>query len=278
VSGIVLIDGKPRTQIDVRDRGLQYGDGLFETMAVLDGEVRRLDAHLARLQSGCERLGIVMPERTLLTAEIAAVTLNAQRAVLKLMVTRGFGGRGYRLPDQPAPTRILWLDAWPEYPAEWAHTGVNVRVCSTVLGVQPQLAGIKHLNRLEQILARREWQGSDDVAEGLMMDTRGAVICGTMTNVFVVHSGNLLTPRLDRCGVAGTVRAAILQAAAELGIPGKEVAIDFDALREADEVFLTNALIGVWPVRRLGDHSYRVGPVTRQLQAVVASSSTVTHI
>lgn len=271
MNAAILVNGEPRTQIDVRDRGLQYGDGLFETMAVLDGSIRRRDAHMARLHLGCSRLGIPAPQKAVLDSEIDALIAGCERAVLKLIVTRGFGGRGYRAPEQPSPSRVLWLDAWPQYPPAWAEEGVAVRVCRTVLSDQPQLAGIKHLNRLEQILARREWSEAGEalIAEGLMRDARGHVVCGTMSNVFVVRAGRLLTPAIDRCGVAGTLRQAVLHAAVQLGIGTGKVDLDLDTLRQAEEIFLTNALIGVWPVRRIDDRDCAIGPMTRRIQAAI---------
>lgn len=268
----MLVNGVAHSQLDARDRGVQYGDGLFETMAVIDGAVRRFSAHWARLQRGCERLGIPLPDRTLVEAEIAQLALGESRAVLKLILTRGYGGRGYRPPEQPIASRVLWLDSWPQYPQQWAREGVIVRLCDTVLSEQAQLAGLKHLNRLEQVLARREWRsdgGVDDIAEGLMLNSSGDVVCGTMSNVFVVRDGVLLTPQLDRSGVAGTVRAAVLTTAPELGIEARETPLDLEAVRAADELFLTNALIGVWPIRRFEEREYPVGALTRRLQSTI---------
>jgi 4-amino-4-deoxychorismate lyase len=271
MSGEALIDGRSAARIDVRDRGLHYGDGLFETMAVVDGAVRRLAAHLARLWTGCERLGIAPPDPGLLQAEIAALAAGQQRAVLKLILTRGSGGRGYAPPEPGTPRRMLLREPWPGYAAGRCEDGVAVRLCHTVPGDQPRLAGIKHLNRLEQVLARREWSASaeDAPAEGLMFDGRGDVVGGTMSNVFIVREGRVLTPRLDRCGVAGTVRAALMQAAMRAGVPCQETTIARDALYAAQEIFLTNALIGIWPVRRLEDRVLAVGPVTRHMQTLL---------
>ncbi len=271
-SARLLIDGHERPFIDARDRGLQYGDGLFETLAVLEGGVRRFEAHWTRLLRGCEKLGIPAPGRSTVEAEIARLAGGQRRAALKLIVTRGVAGRGYASPADATPTRILWLNPWPSFPAEWPRQGVIVRVCRTLLAEQPALAGIKHLNRLEQVLARREWTSTNEVdscAEGLMRDASGAVVCGTMTNIFAIQGGRLLTPPLDRCGVAGTVRAAVIAAAPGLGLAAEERRITLEDLCAADEVFLTNALIGVWPVRRIENRACRSGPLTRRLQEIV---------
>jgi 4-amino-4-deoxychorismate lyase len=268
VNGRVLINGRRSAQIDVRDRGLQYGDGVFETLAIVDGEPRRLTLHFERLERGCRRLGIECPERELLSEEIHTLAGDETGAVLKIIVTRGIGARGLRIDAEASPTRVVSLFPWPVYPADWASEGVTVRLCTTVLADQPDLAGIKHLNRLEQILARREWS-DPAIAEGLMRDRHGAVVCGTITNMFIVREGRLFTPPVDRCGVAGTVRAAILEAARALGIPAVQAIVTREELRNAEEVFLTNALVGVWPVRAIEEQRYVPGPVTRKLQAAV---------
>lgn len=266
--GRILVNGRSTSQIDARDRGLHYGDGLFETIAILEGEPRRLALHLERLGRGCARLGIACPDTELLGQEIHTLAADEPRAVVKLIVTRGMSVRGLHIDTEATPTRIVSLHPWPSYPAQWQSAGVAVRLCSTSLGEQPALAGIKHLNRLEQVIARREWS-DPAIAEGLMRDRHGAIICGTMTNVFIVREGRVLTPPVDRCGVAGTVRATVLARAHSLGIPAVQAVVSLDELPRADEVFLTNALAGVWPVNRVEERSFPVGPVTRRLQAAI---------
>ena len=178
------IDGVPAEALPATDRGLQYGDGLFETLALRAGRIVLLKQHLDRLQEGCERLGMAMPDRELLRRELSAAASDQSDAVLKLMLTRGSGGRGYRPPSEAKPRRILFLHPWPSYPAAWGEQGIRLHLCRTRLAHQPQLAGIKHLNRLEQVLARAEWDEADGFQEGLMLDLDGAVVEGTMSNVF----------------------------------------------------------------------------------------------
>jgi 4-amino-4-deoxychorismate lyase len=260
-----LIDGKVGGRLPVEDRGLQYGDGLFETMAVIDGVVRHQQLHLARLTEGCIRLNLPLAALAPLPEEIARLARRGGRRVLKLMLTRGDGPRGYGPPQQPTPRRMLGLSDWPAWPDSHATRGVAVRLCETRLGSNPRLAGLKHLNRLEQVLARGEWNDAR-WQEGLMMDAGHRVVCGTMSNVFAVHDHRLLTPRLYHCGVAGVMRSVVRREAAAHGIVTEEVDLDLDTLAAADELFLTNALIGIWPVRRLGEVRLRRGPVTRLLQ------------
>ncbi len=264
-----LIDGRRARAVPVGDRGLQYGDGLFETLAVVDRRVRLMPLHLARLTEGCRRLGMPAPPPDLLAGELERLARGQARAVLKLLVTRGEGQRGYAPPLPAQPRRLLGRFAWPPWPRSHYTRGVAVRVCETPLGLNPALAGIKHLNRLEQVLARAEWRDGR-WQEGLMLDGERRVVCGTMSNVFVVREGRLETPSVSRCGVAGVMRALVQREATRMGLASREVDLDLDALAAADELFLTNAIIGIWPIRRLGELSLRRGPVTRALQAALA--------
>jgi len=236
----VWIDGRRNELIDYRDRGLQYGDGVFETMHVGRGVVRLLDDHLDRLLEGCRRLGIRPPPVRTLRAEITAAATRAERGVLKLIVTRGVGTRGYRPSGRERCTRILALT-----PAAAPNPGpVRVRICRTRLGANPVLAGLKTLNRLESVLARREWR-DPRIWEGLMLDPDANLVCGTMSNLFLRRGSLLQTPRLDRCGVAGVMRRWVLRQTRRLKLQVREERFQLDDLVDADEVFLTNAIVGV---------------------------------
>jgi 4-amino-4-deoxychorismate lyase len=235
-----------------------YGDGLFETIAVVSGGPCLWDAHMERLRKGAHRLSIPCPPQSLLRDECLSVVGDHPRCVVKLVLTRGIGGRGYGPPERPRPTRILSRFPWPEYPQDRALRGVSVHICRTRLAEQPALAGLKHLNRLEQVIARSEW-ADPERAEGLMCDGRGRVIGGTMSNLFVFRNGGLETPRLDSCGIAGTVRGLVMGTSRQLGISAVERDMYASDLLSAEGLFLTNALIGVWPVRQLGERSYDVG-------------------
>lgn len=256
----VLVNGEPAMTIAVTDRGLAYGDGVFETLLLDAGEPVWWDAHLARLQRGCEALGIVCPEAGLLREEAARAAQGIARGVLKLTVTRGVSMRGYAAPADLAASRIVSLSSWPGNTAASVEQGIHVRWCRTTLAMQPLLAGVKHLNRLEQVLARREWH-DPEIAEGLVCDSAGRVISATAANLFLVRDGRLLTPALTHCGVAGVCRDWILQQATV-----RVQEIDRDAVLQADELFLSSSLRGILPVARLDGHRYAPGPMTRQLQ------------
>ena len=266
----MLINGQDSVTLSAQDRGLLYGDGLFETLAVHNGAPLRWERHLQRLMLGCERLGIPCPDVTTLTVESLELCKGQNRAVLKLIVTRGVGGRGYRAPAQPQVTRILACHPWPDYPPEHARDGVRVRLCNTRLAQQPALAGIKHLNRLEQVLARAEWNDAE-IAEGLLFDSEDHVIEATMSNLFLVSAGQLATPDLSDCGVAGIMRAMIIETAAKLGISCSIRPVTRTELFGASELLLCNSLIGLWPVRQFDAQSRVPGPVTRRLQQALES-------
>lgn len=268
-----LINGVPATHIPASDRGLHYGDGLFETLAVDTGTALLWDAHLQRLLTGCERLGLPAPDTALLENEAAQLCAGQARAVLKIIVTRGPSARGYRPPCTPMPTRIMIRSAWPEYPAGNSSRGVAVDWCRTPLARNPRLAGIKHLNRLEQVLARAECPSA--LAEGLMCDTEGYAIEGTMSNVFIVRHGTLITPDLSQSGVAGVLRAQVLAAAREHGVECREAWLRPAEVEAAEEVFLTNSIIGLWPVTRLGERTYPLGKITQILQHALAAAHAV---
>ncbi len=264
----MLINGKPATKLSVLDRGFQYGDGLFETLAVTGGRPCLWELHLNRLERGCRQLGIPLPDPALLLDEALRECAGQERAVLKIMLTRGEGGRGYRPTANPTPNRIVYTAPWPDHPATATEEGVVVRLCETRLGQDETLAGIKHLNRLPQIMAQREW---DDpaIAEGLMLDRSGHVIEGTISNLFLVRDGELITPDLNACGVAGVMRELVLEIASQLNIPFAIRDIPVAELDQADALFLTNSLIGIWPVRQLGEQSYRIDAVDAGLRQEV---------
>lgn len=267
---MILINGANEQQIPITDRGFQYGDGLFETLEVQNGQPIFWQRHIRRLQNGCRQLRIPCPDVALLSSEAQSLCAQSGRAVLKVIVTRGSGGRGYRQPDTIEPTRVLSLHPFPEYPATLYQNGIAARFCNTRLGLNTSLAGLKHLNRLEQILARAEWQ-DPEIHEGLMLDSNEHVIEGTMSNLFLAKNGLLYTAPLQQCGVAGIIREVILEASATHGLPVAQRPLTKADVFAADEVFVTNSVIGIWPVREIETSRFTVGgPVVRQLAAWLA--------
>lgn len=266
---MILINGQPEDRIAVGDRGLQYGDGLFETIAYRNQTLEWLDAHLQRLKRGCQRLNLPLQDADLtqIKADLNQVTADlTDNAVIKVIITRGVGGRGYQYAENVEITRIVSSHPFPIY-SESHQSGVTVRLCEQRLAINPQLAGIKHLNRLEQVLARNEWR-DPTIAEGLMLNTAGELVEGTMSNILLVQKGQLVTPDLSECGIHGTMRQNLFDAALSLSIGVKECKLGLDDLLHADEILLCNSVIGIWPVTKIIgiDKTWMHGPVTQQLQ------------
>ena len=245
---MMLVNGLPQAEISLRDRALNYGDGVFETMRLQHGNPILFQQHMQRLALGCDRLGLGC-DFTVLQEELDSLQPQFPRAgILKIIVSRGQGGRAYRPAQQMQATRIITLHDLPDYAAFDQSAGVSVFVCQHRLSEQPDLAGIKHLNRLDQVMASREWP-DERYFEGLMCDQQGNVIEGTRSNLFFAEAGRLYTPAIRSCGIAGILRDYLLEKL------GSEIALDGELplprLLQADEVFLCNSVMGVWPVRHL---------------------------
>ncbi len=223
--------------------------------------------HYRRLRADCETLRLPTPEERVLIGELAVVAPAG--GVAKIIVTRGTAGRGYAIPEGHAASRIVMgFPAVAHHPA-LARDGVIVRRCGLRLSQQPRYAGAKTLNRLENVLARSEWS-DPAIGEGLLADAEDRVIEGTMSNLFVVKDGVASTPDLSRCGVVGAQRERVrelLQLAA--GIECRVRDLGWLDVEQADEVFLTNSLIGAWPVASFGDQRWKPGPVTRRVQQLI---------
>lgn len=262
---LIPISGCPENRIDPRDRGLAYGDGLFETMRWHDGRIPLLDRHLERLGHGAQRLALALPEFGDIEDRVGPALDGVSDAVVKLVVTRGVGQRGYASPASPQPTAFLQVDSFARRrPLD--PRGLALQWCETRLAVQPLLAGIKHLNRLEQVLARAEWS-APDIDEGLMCDPSGHVVCAVSNNVFAVLDGRVVTPAVDLAGVAGVARAVLMEA---LDVTVRQVSrAEFAS---ATEIFVCNAVHGAWPVIRLGDRALEPGPMVRSASAALAAA------
>lgn len=265
-----LIDGQPGL-LDPADRGLAYGDGVFETI-VFDGkDLRFWSYHLARLAEGLKRLGIGPVDELTLLEECHRLAGDTPR-IIKVIVTRGTGERGYQGKLNGTPRRIVGAFERPPKP----ELPVSIRVCKHRWPHNAALAGIKHLNRIDQVIARSEWS-SGPWFDGLMLDPAGRVISGTSSNVFAVVGKSLVTPRLDQCGVDGTLRRVIMEHGPRWGYPVRETTLWLDTLRSADEMFLTNAVMGALPVSRLEEWVLATGPATGmindQLGSLVGSTN-----
>ena len=259
----MLVNGKPGNLIGIRDRGLLYGDGVFRTLRASQGKAQHWPLHYQKLLHDCTALGIACPDAGLLFAELNDLLKQHPEGVVKLIVTRGEGTRGYAPSAQAAPTHIWDISSLPDYPSDWAIHGIKARLCQLRLGQQPRLAGIKHLNRLENVLAAAELL---DVVEGLLMDATGNVIEGTRSNLFLVSQGTLITPDLSRCGVAGVQRDRVMDWALRQNMPLQVRDVALDEVMNADELFVVNSIMGLWPIHELEQRRWISFPVAVQIR------------
>ena len=264
----MLVNGKLGNLISIRDRGLLYGDGVFRTLRATQGKAQHWLLHYQKLQHDCTALGITCPDVGLLSAELNDLLALHPNGVMKLIVTRGEGTRGYT-PRGCTETTHLWdMSPFPDYPADWAIHGIKAQLCQLRLSHQPRLAGIKHLNRLENVLAAAEWNDVPDsgIAEGLLLDADGNIIEGTRSNLFLVSQDKLIAPDLSRCGVAGVQRDRVMAWAAQYRMPLQVRAVGLNEVLRADELFVVNSIIGVWPIRELDQRCWSDFPIAAKIR------------
>ncbi|UWS32037.1 aminodeoxychorismate lyase [Erwinia pyrifoliae] len=244
---MIWVNGEARDTIEARDRAVQFGDGCFTTARVQQGRVQRLAAHLQRLQQGCERLRISGVDWMALEAEIIQAAVSCDDGVLKAILTRGSGGRGYSAQGCQKPGRIISLSAYPAHYHQLRQKGARLVLSSVRLGKNPQLAGIKHLNRLEQVLIRTELEqtGAD---EALVLDSDAMLVECCAANLFWRVGKQVFTPDLSSSGVNGIQRQRVMKRVVQLGYTLSEVRAGIDVLAAAEEVLITNALMPVLPV------------------------------
>jgi len=259
--------------VDPDDRGFQYGDGLFETIAIRGGKPRLWRYHMDRLGSGCKRLGLGPPVVASLDQRVKAALQVSKEdtsfCIAKIIVTAGTDARGYGR-TMPSSTET-YIGVFPAAPLnkQAYRNGVTTMMCDTRLAVGSPVAGLKTLNRIEQVLGRSEC-ASTGAFEGLMMDAEGRLICGTMSNVFIVSDNVVRTPSLERCGVAGTMRRLVLEELERSNWSVDVCDLDETDLAAGDEVFIANSQMGVVPVDRCGQHHWQNGPVTKDVMRLLA--------
>jgi 4-amino-4-deoxychorismate lyase len=253
---VILVNGEPSASVPADDRGFLYGDGVFRTLRMVAGKPRWWLEQIAKLSEDASRIGLAVPDPAVWWADLEQIPAQLSDGVLKLILTRGSGRRGYLPPTAQPVRRLMVFEATPADPnSGQPRSDLCVRICTLRLGWQPRLAGIKHMNRLENVLARGEWS-APDIHEGLMLDHAERVISGVMSNLFIWRRNRLLTPRLDQCGVAGVTRGRLLRLASERGMDVEETELSMQAVFEADEVMLTNSVAGLRRVARLESKSW----------------------
>ena len=252
----IWLDGSPTATLPLPDRGSDFGDGVFETILVHQGALLFADVHLERLSLGLQVLAIpdcIAAARQQL--DIVAVAIHWRWAVLRLSVSRGSGQRGYTPSDNAVP-RILISVSPLDRDCEKMMTAATLCFANIRLATQPFLAGIKHLNRLEQVLASAQAK-AEGVDEAIVLDQNGHIISVIAGNLFLVRQGKLLTPKLDNCGVLGTRRRLVIERwAPAIGLTVRETTLTLLDLQEAEEVFYSNSLQTVRPIARIGQQSW----------------------
>lgn len=260
------VNGEVSSSISIQDRGFNYGDGVFETIAVINQNLIFWKQHFQRLILGCNALGIQCPTELELNADIDKllnVNIDITALVIKIIITRGNSERGYRISEKSESNVVVLLSSYPVYPSSFWLEGIKITCCKTILSKQKQLSGVKHLNRLEQVLARQEWD--DEFQEGLMSDEDGYVIEGVMSNLFFVKNNSIVTPCIENSGIDGIMRNVVLNLCESSGIIVKQDKITLEQVLDADEIFVTNSIVGIWPVNTIDKHIFSIGVTTKKL-------------
>lgn len=274
---LYLVNGSFNQAISPFDRGFAYGDGVFRTIKMVGGLPQHWPQHYQKLVADCAAINIVCPSAELLMSDLSQLFLADSETeyhptVAKIIITRGEGNRGYTPPAITAPMRVVLKSDMPDYPESRIGEGVTLTVCETRLAAQPKLAGIKHLNRLENVLARMEWH-NPDIAEGVMLDMHDNVIECTAANIFARFGDALITPDLQQCGVAGITRQRIIELAPTLSLKPAVETFNLEKLYQADEVVICNSLYGAWQVKAVQatdtQQSIKTGDLSANIRAAL---------
>ncbi|NQY88817.1 MAG: aminodeoxychorismate lyase [Colwellia sp.] len=239
-----LVNGIEQNQIDIENRGLAYGDGLFTTAKIFDGRVQYLSLHIQRLLLGCKKLALFAPNKVELTEQLSQVAKQYNLAVLKVIITASTGGRGYARSTEPKSDLIIMVYDYPKHYDELARAGITLGNSKQQIGINPMLSGLKHLNRLEQVLLRQELANTkeDDL---VVTNLNDEVIEATSANLFFWLNGKLCTPEITSSGVNGIMRQTILQKYPDTLI--KKVTLT--ELASSPAMFICNCVMGVMPVK-----------------------------
>ncbi|MBC3767844.1 aminodeoxychorismate lyase [Neptunicella marina] len=261
---MLLVDSNPESQIPTTDRAMQYGDGCFTTILVEQGKPQLFSAHLQRLQNACSRLDITIANWTDIEAACLQKAAAITDGVLKVLISRGSGGRGYLPPQQPLPRVLFSTHELPAHYTSWQTSGIRLGLAKHRLAVSASLGGLKHLNRLEQVLIKTDWPDDkpDDV---LVCDHDGFMIESSASNIFWLKNGIWFTPELNNCGVEGVMRNHVAQCFEQFNIPLNIVKTKVCELESANAVFICNSLMKIVPVTQFNQHHYDISSVT-QLQ------------
>ena len=265
-----LINGNSNHTITPLDRGFAYGDGVFRTLVMRNGQPENWPLHYQKLVADCAAINIVCPSAAIIMSDLYQLFIPSDTAVAKIIITRGEGERGYATPAITAPMRVVLKTAMPNYPKNYAVLGVNLHVCKTQLAAQPLLAGVKHLNRLENVLARMEWN-DPTIADGIMLDHRDNVIECTAANIFARFNNTLITPNLTQCGIAGITRQRIIDHAHLWNLKIQVEQINLERLLTADEVLICSSLYNAWQVQQILHKNWQPSSLANNIRKTLSS-------
>jgi len=263
---LVIINGEVKSNVSIFNRNMQYGDGLFETCVAKDNKVLFWDNHFARLNNGCDRLNIKKIANSVWLEDIKkALSLSSEKnCIVKLILSRGNSLRGYSYSKDIEPVRVVIVSQMNEYKTKETY---SLEFAISGFHSNPNLAGIKHCNRLEQILARTNMLAD----EAIMLDENQSVVFVTQGNIYLIFGNKLITPKLERCGVIGSRRSIILELSRLTNLEVREDDISIKQLEKANEVFVSNSLIGIQPVTSIGDYYLTNNPITEKISAAYSS-------
>ncbi len=252
-------------RLDWQERGLHYGDGLFETLLKLNGEIPLWEDHYRRLKKGCERLRIGLADEKWLVQKIVQETKGQNSAIVKIIVTRGRGGRGLELPARNQPS--IFVLKYPYRAIKRENLALGVSICQTRLPINRNLAGIKHLNRLDYVLAAIEIEALENKDEAILCDTDGFIVEGIVSNLFFYLHGQMYTPSLELAGVEGIMRQRVLKQLQHASIAVEEGRFTAQLLLQSSECFMCNSVHGVRPIHTIDRQHFVTGPVTQMLMS-----------
>ncbi|MEC6822668.1 aminodeoxychorismate lyase [Photobacterium piscicola] len=253
---MALVNSCEQQQLAITDRATQYGDGCFTTMLVEHQQVQLWSLHLARFKVSLERLAIAAPDWQQVYTDVAALALKyPHQGGIKILISRGSGGRGYNPAGCHDTQVIITHFEWPLHYQQWQQQGITLGVCQLRMGNSPMLAGMKHLNRLEQVLLKQEIEKAGWV-DAVALDSDGRVIETTVANLFWRKGNTVYTPALQRTGVAGVMRQWVLDMLNELNYDYQVGDFALEAVLTADEVFITNALMTLVPINQIQTTQY----------------------
>jgi 4-amino-4-deoxychorismate lyase len=263
-----IVNGSFEQTVSPLDRGLAYGDGVFRTLIMRNRMPECWPQHYQKLVADCAMIKIVCPSAELLMSDLQQLFMPDETAIAKIIITRGEGERGYAPPAVTSPMRVVVKSKVRAYPDSYFNEGVNLHVCKTPLASQPLLAGVKHLNRLENVLARMEWT-DPSIMDGIMLDDHDQVIECTAANIFVCFGDTLITPKLDQCGIAGVTRQRVIDLGHLLGLTVNVENITLPKLLSADVVIITNSIYGALQAKSILQIDWSPTPLAADIRKIL---------